>query len=103
MPYLHLIDILSSNKLAISNEGDLVKLVEDFIKYRKNKPNLKKLPEENPEKNPKFWDNLTKEEKEAREKINDKKAEDKAKEKEEEEKKETERVNGLNDKCEAFC
>jgi len=37
LPYHRLKEILSSNKLAMYNEGDLVKLIEDFIKYRQER------------------------------------------------------------------
>ena len=103
MPYKRLVEILSSNKLAISDEGDLVRLVADFIKYRADRTrNLPKIAEDDPEKDPKFWQNLTPEERDAREKAREKRAEEEAKAKEEEEKKENDLLAGMNDKCEAF-
>ena len=98
-----MVEILSSNKLAISDEGDLVRLVADFIKYRQDRTHsLPKIAEDDPENDPKFWQSLHKEEREAREKAREKRTEEEAKAKEEEEKKENDLIAGMNDKCEAF-
>ena len=79
--------------MALTDEGKLVKLIEDFIQYRVDRAaTLPKIAEDNPENDPKFWDNLTSEEKEKREAANAKAAEEEQKAKDEEEKKEADAI-----------
>ena len=79
--------------MALTDEGALVKLIEDFIQYRVDRAaSLPKIPEDNPEHDSKFWDSLTQEEREKREAAKTTAAEAEKKEKEEEEKKETDAI-----------
>ena len=57
--------IFTSDDLAVSNEHDLVNLIEKYLGHREN---LSLLPEEDPSLD---WSHLTTEEKENRQKAKD--------------------------------
>jgi len=84
LPFDRFKELLTSSKLSLENEGALVKLIEQYMKYREDRADqLPKLPEDDPENDSKFWDNLTEEEKKSREEKKKEKIEEETKLKEE--------------------
>ena len=74
----------------MKNEGSLIKLIDDYIKFRVDRVDaglMDKIEEDDPESDPKFWEKLTKEEKEKRTTAKEKRKEEEKKRKDEEEKK----------------
>ena len=63
LPFEYVKNIFSSDDLALSNEHDLVSLIEKYLAHREKLP---KLPEEDPSLD---WSMLTTEEKENRQKL----------------------------------
>ena len=64
-PFCCVMKIFTSDDLAVSNEHDLVNLIEKYLGHREN---LSLLPEEDPSLD---WSHLTTEEKENRQKAKD--------------------------------
>ena len=87
MNYSSFRELITSKKLALTNERALATLVENYIKYRLERADqLDPLPEDK-QIDPQFWNMLTPEEKKKREEEQKKEEEKEFKQKQEEEKK----------------